>query len=308
MAAKLWEDTVVTALRDAQWMNCKGYALPKTIPPGFVKLDGNAESALGDLLYSSGERYYLIEVKSGRDEISTEWLDRDGKYNEKKIYSSLKDLWEELENAARYGDHDEMTRGFDFFMKSISCHHAAYWSSWTGDSGATGEVVLEPYIAACIDALDPEKLESDQGIRKWNNNSFRIGSNINGTLRGAKAIPVKNIFDENSLAFSVIEEGNILRVGSSISLGLPLREFQSYVDTLVDRAGDGILDLHAIVLTDSGTTFKLISSTSDLKSVFDPKAEPVKSPELKTQIILPAINPSVQPGIVKSTRRNPSMS
>ncbi|WP_146096096.1 hypothetical protein [Xanthomonas arboricola] len=40
MVAKLWEDTVVTALRDAQWMNCKGYALPQTFPPGFVKLDG----------------------------------------------------------------------------------------------------------------------------------------------------------------------------------------------------------------------------------------------------------------------------
>ncbi|QDI03231.1 hypothetical protein E4A48_05545 [Xanthomonas cerealis pv. cerealis] len=287
MAAKLWEDTVVTALRDAQWINCKGFALPQTFPPGFVKMDGNAESALGDLLYSSGERYYLIEVKSGRDEVPTEWIEK-GKYKEKVVYASLRTLWEELADASEKNrPKDKRDQLLDFFLKSISCHHVSYWNPWTAGGIATGEAVLEPYMVACLDLFDPEGPAKGKGMLKWNNNDFRIGSTVNGTLLGARAIPVRKIFHETSCAFSVKKINEKFHVVSATPLGLPLDEFESYINTLTDIADGEALDLHAIVLSNTGTTFKVVSTTDDLKSIFSPSAPPERSPEQKLEVLIP---------------------
>ncbi|MBV6887867.1 hypothetical protein KWH47_09960 [Xanthomonas campestris pv. spermacoces] len=297
MAAKLWEDTVVTALRDAQWMNCKGYALPQTFPAGFVKLDGNAESALGDLLYSSGERYYLIEVKSERNKIFSEWTDSDGNYKEKLVYSSLKERWDDLESAASTGKGAQK-KDFNFFIKSVSCHHIAYWNSWPCEKSSassrlsTGEVVLEPYMAACLDLFNPAGFRRNQGIRKWNKNDFRIGREINGTLLGARAIPVSKIFHENSRVFAVKKAGDKFQATAQGRLGLPFNEFQNYINAIVDRAGSEALDLHAIVLSSTGTTFKVVSTTEDLKSIFNPAVEPEKSPEQKLEVISPVLSQS----------------
>lgn len=84
--AKLWENTLMTALRDAQWFNKAPQAL---FPPFFIKLDGNPESALGDaLLDADGGRYFLIEVKATRDQITEEWVKR-GRFRPKRAYAKL---------------------------------------------------------------------------------------------------------------------------------------------------------------------------------------------------------------------------
>ncbi|WP_147424130.1 hypothetical protein [Xanthomonas campestris] len=288
MAAKLWEDTVVTALRDAQWMSCKGHALPQTFPPGFVKLDGNAESALGDLLYSSGERYYLIEVKSGRDEICSEWLDKDGKYKEKLVYSTLSHLWRELETFAAQRNSPEKELALKSIVQSTSCHHFAYWNEWTVGKFSTGEVVIEPYIAACLDLFDPDKVPKKSGIRRWNDNLFLLGKETNGEILAGKALSVQKMLSESSRCFAVATKHGGLHERNSYPIGLPFLEFQEYINTLTDNAGNGELDLHAIILSSSGRVFKSISSTADLRNVLNPDLLEVKSAEQKLKIIHPS--------------------
>jgi hypothetical protein len=56
---RIWEDTVILALRDLQWVKARPGR-----PAGLLKLDGNVETALGDAITSAGGRYFLFEFKS----------------------------------------------------------------------------------------------------------------------------------------------------------------------------------------------------------------------------------------------------
>lgn len=59
---KLWEDTIIIALRDYQWH--KAWTGNSRMPPAsLLKLDGNAESAMGDVLTSDDDRFFLFEFK-----------------------------------------------------------------------------------------------------------------------------------------------------------------------------------------------------------------------------------------------------
>lgn len=59
---KLWEDTIIIALRDYQWHKA-WTTVPRTPPASLLKLDGNAESAMGDVLTSEDDRFFLFEFK-----------------------------------------------------------------------------------------------------------------------------------------------------------------------------------------------------------------------------------------------------
>lgn len=67
---KPWEDTLILAFRDMQWIkkiqsqeHTRRQELAE--PPALmVKLDGNAETAAGDILAGINQRYFLFEFKS----------------------------------------------------------------------------------------------------------------------------------------------------------------------------------------------------------------------------------------------------
>lgn len=67
---KPWEDTLILAFRDMQWIKkiqnpeyTKRQELAK--PPALmIKLDGNAETAAGDILAGINQRFFLFEFKS----------------------------------------------------------------------------------------------------------------------------------------------------------------------------------------------------------------------------------------------------
>lgn len=67
---KPWEDTLILAFRDMQWIKkiqnpeyTEKQELAK--PPALmIKLDGNAETAAGDILAGINQRYFLFEFKS----------------------------------------------------------------------------------------------------------------------------------------------------------------------------------------------------------------------------------------------------
>ncbi|MDR0280639.1 MAG: hypothetical protein LBJ37_22435 [Paucimonas sp.] len=64
-----WEDTLILAFRDMQWIErVSNEALNRTelaqTPGLLLKFDGNAESAVGDVLASQDDRYFLLEFKA----------------------------------------------------------------------------------------------------------------------------------------------------------------------------------------------------------------------------------------------------
>jgi hypothetical protein len=93
-----WEDALILAFRDLQWIVkqeinstdvwqlvhelAKAKRIPelperlkellKIPPPLLAKLDGNAESASGDVLTAHNDRFFLLEFKSGRNKFHTE--------------------------------------------------------------------------------------------------------------------------------------------------------------------------------------------------------------------------------------------
>ncbi|CAM3098912.1 Uncharacterised protein [Ectopseudomonas mendocina] len=75
---KPWEDTLILAFRDMQWIRQIMNSSNKTLeglaqPPSLMaKLDGNAESAAGDILAGYRQRYFLLEFKSSASRFSTE--------------------------------------------------------------------------------------------------------------------------------------------------------------------------------------------------------------------------------------------
>lgn len=72
-----WEDALILAFRDMQWLKRIAdvkdrESLLAQIPELLIKLDGNAESAAGDVLASQNKRYFLLEFKSGTSGLSAE--------------------------------------------------------------------------------------------------------------------------------------------------------------------------------------------------------------------------------------------
>ncbi|USJ00836.1 hypothetical protein MUG10_00800 [Xanthomonas prunicola] len=276
---KLWEDTVVTALRDIQWMHALGKNLPSVTPPGFVKLDGNAESALGDVLYSANDKYFVIEVKSSVDDICTEWGGDSAKSKPKLVYQSLAERWHNLQDAVDLveastdpvgdGSYEKMMASVPFFQRSAACHMLCYWDKWKINGKEYGDVVVTPYLSGCLRVIDPKKHRGREYIDRHFDSDFLIGREVGGELSVAEVASLNVLFESGARAYCVNSNG-----GENVSwhkpLGLGIKAFQQYVDELVDQAGVDVPEMHGIVMNRSGTVFKLFSSLSELKHALVP--------------------------------------
>lgn len=270
---KLWEDTVVTALRDAQWINCKGKSPKAVAPSGFLKLDGNAESALGDVIYSANSRYYIIEVKSSSADISSEWTGGSAKGSpQKKVYSNLAARWHELEEAVddlgsgrNVEDiRKEIFKHTNFIQKSVSCHLFAYWEHWTVDDADVGQVVITPYLSGCLRNIDPKKFNGSPYINRHFDSDFLMGRNVGGDSYVAEVAALGLMFEDGARVFAVNTNGGE-NVSWSALLGLKLKDFQDYINELVGYSGDDVPEMHGIMMSDSGQVFEFFSSLSELK-------------------------------------------
>lgn len=106
-----------------------------------------------------------------------------------------------------------------------------------------------------------------------------------------KALAVQKMLSESYRGFAVAKKNGILHTKNSYPLGLPLPQFQDYINTLTDTAGKGELDIHAIVLSNTGRVFKAVSSTAELRNFLTPDLLETKSPEQKL-ILINQSNPS----------------
>jgi hypothetical protein len=73
MSTRLWEDTIILAIRDMQWIHALTSARPWPAR-SLIKFDGHPEEALGDLAMAQDQRFFLIEAKSSPSEFHTEWI------------------------------------------------------------------------------------------------------------------------------------------------------------------------------------------------------------------------------------------
>ncbi|MBB5876136.1 hypothetical protein [Xanthomonas sp. 3498] len=268
---RLWEDTVVTALRDAQWLRCARGRSPATaFPPGFVKLDGNAESAVGDVVYASGERYFVFEVKARRSGIRDEWIGRDDA-RPKLAYRSLAHFWKRLEDLSstdKNVDRAARFRLLRFFEFSLAGHHFAYWDEWEDDDGKlVGEIVVEPYVAACSALFDSTDETSPwQYLNPWPRNYFGLTWKEGADRLTSEVVSLDDALDsEVNICFS--EDG----CSPGRKVGLTLKELQAYVDNLIggDEEEEGIF---AVVMSDTGSFYRIAGSTRELAKIMKPSS------------------------------------
>jgi len=82
---RAWEDTLILSIRDLQWNTYIRGIYPQlttfnfqvlkerpVIQSPLLKLDGNAESAVGDFTMRDGERYFIFEAKADEEAFKTE--------------------------------------------------------------------------------------------------------------------------------------------------------------------------------------------------------------------------------------------
>ncbi|WP_044870082.1 hypothetical protein [Pseudomonas sp. LFM046] len=102
-----WEDTLILAFRDMQWIH-KIQHSTSTVkthlarPPGLmIKLDGNAEAAAGDVITSVGRRYFLLEFKSAASLFYTEKSKR--VHDLLNAIAYVRDDWQDLIGLSERG-------------------------------------------------------------------------------------------------------------------------------------------------------------------------------------------------------------
>jgi len=237
---------------------------------------------LGDVIYSAEERYYLIEVKGSRAGISSEWRIKD-RLNSKLAYKSLSSLWEQLEVLCSGGrgeraaeDRDTLTR---FFLSSFAAHHFAYWDEWENDQDKLGEIVLESYVPACARYFAESRDEGKGFIKPWPGNYFGFLRGMSNDAVASEVVGLSDIFSDRDLKVFISSSDE--SVQQKLKVGLPLQQFQKYVSYLVEDWNGEDESIFAVVLSNSGSFFKVIGSTKELKLLMDPKSDLYSSPRKK---------------------------
>lgn len=145
-----WEDTLILAFRDMQWVRKIQSATNTTTaelaePPSLLaKLDGNAETASGDVLTGCRGRFFLLEFKSSKSLCATE------KEN-KSVYKALTqpdlpELYRGLSNRGHYIVFPEIKAGHSQAHQSMLPIHSV-------------DLMCAPYLALTEDVSKELKAE-----------------------------------------------------------------------------------------------------------------------------------------------------
>lgn len=285
--ARLWEDTVVIALRDMQWLarakalkkeagsdgviNVEKMELKKLIPPGFVKLDGVSESSLADVVFKADDvRYFLIEVKPEAARVRDEWAKKKKAKNEKvdgdkkdvegngakKIYLRLVPLTENM-------DFSEMGLIPRELELSLAGHFFVYFDAHTDEEGVHGAIILDSYIAACNRAQRATE-EGSSWMMKKLPGEFLFDNGSNKVFRKIRA---GGLFSSGVKVVLSVNGKNVW----SDNIGLSKEDFQTYVRYLCNSAGDddNSPPIHALMLSSDGNFFKVVTSVNQLVSVLE---------------------------------------
>lgn len=316
--ADLWEDTIITAMRDQQWSNFMRWreerilkaiqknpellssildqripmaqaGLDTICPPGFVKFDGTAETKLSDVALKAGERFFLMEVKSTFSKVRTEWRQK-GKYLPKFMLQRLSELVECAEtNAQAEAMLDLCLRG----------HFATYWRPEEVSGGLRGAVASMPYVIACESARNGSDIAKRRGVRLSREFSPRIRI-ADYPDRSFKSIVFEDLMKG-------LGEMQLHEKQSHMPLGLDEAQFLKYTAFLCggdsngfelpsDRSVEARLHepLHLVSLSTVGTHMKVLGSTAHLATLLDGKFRP--SPRWGASANLQSSKPNVSRG------------
>jgi len=263
-----WEDTIIVALRDLQWIDRHAeLGMDVPIPSAFIKLDSTVEQTLGDLLLQQRERFYLFEVKSSETTISTEWLGR-----KKKVFNSLARFMKAMEKRP-----NEAFQFEDVLWTSLRCHHIAYWSEEIFDpSEPHGTILAQPYLTACSKREAP-------GFENPLLARFLIGEQKpygRGSGFVHKAIPVSALRRGRAhITEEVGEDGEYVNAEPT---GLSLSSFLAYLDFLLRWAEGGSTALNAIICSDEGIVERIRSVHELRRFLVRAKQKPMPSRKRET--------------------------
>lgn len=255
-----WEDTIVIALRDIQWMGQRGANRLAPRLPVFIKFDGPTEQTLGDLAYQQGERFYLFEVKSSHRAISSEW----NKIVKQKPRRKL--AFETLSALARKAvaspSSDDIWAAL---WTSLRCHHFVYWSDQLFNADDTlGNILVEPYISGCIrkGATRIDKASAMPAL-----SYCTAMKEQNGELSLAARLPFSAIRDQRGLVTTTDK----LDAKNIVPLGEDLPRFKAYLRFLVDSGGIGDGQINAVISSDRGRFTKIVTSIDQLGLELEPR-------------------------------------
>ena len=274
MSAKLWEDTVVTAIRDEKWLHAVRHRL--TTPPPQITLKGNAEQRLGDLLDITDDRFFLLEVKGTRQDIKSEWSTNNSKNNYQKDAYRAHLSW-----INSISDQQNKTN----LGLSLRCHFFAYWvefssieeeksipieqMTWRNLLNSGECVSIEPYALAC-QTFEKEQPE-DAKIKGFISNAcVGILNKNTESFICRQQIPISLIYEGLGYLIREDKSAPYSTAAESWQLGAKLQEFKGYLSALCGFAGNSLEPIHAIVMSSSGKFFRIKTTTADLKDLLDP--------------------------------------
>lgn len=304
--ADLSEMSVVLALRDWQWRRaiCLGVQ-----PEPVVGLSGNAEKKVGDGLTGINDRLFLFEIKAKRANINDEW-------NRSPIKRALSKL-ESLGTSFVIRDVENMLDEEEtHFHQSLQCHHFAFWApdfkrrpkNSAPDQPMPGTLYISPYflgvMAKCSNNI--WKL-----IRSKFNKSYGLGHCFD-RLPSDPPNSVRYIYDTESRLDEVGDQKTKLirrteALHSWSELGLPLEDFRKYVGYLCGKQ-DEQEAINVVIMDRDGKFFAHITSTNDLRSIFEPK-DPDPEWDLSTEVqakIAPAQLDRSKMGIAENEEPEPT--
>jgi hypothetical protein len=316
----LWEDTIVTALRDMQWLNIAAshydadnlIEMLQVYPPVFLKLDGNAESKIGDVAMKQDERFFLIEVKSEEHAIRDEWQAGRRKDEEKALLARLKGL---------PSDDEAM------FRLCLRGHLLTYWSGARKrptDIWVPGQIWAEPYYLGCArlrrncdvmqdvglpfpdddylleierEAAQPRDLRSiSEDLQRRLDTKTTTACSTRAGYQLAISATLLQVFSGKVRVGKRLESGHLWQPEA---LGLTRDEFEEYLRFLVPKGEEE--PLHAVALTTHGSFYRIVTDTAHLGALIDGKLGPER--RRTTEVMTHADEGDQSPSALKSSRR-----
>lgn len=266
--SSVWENSVVIALRDFQWMTSqRAYG-----PDVYVPLAGTVEANGADNIMSIVKRLHILEVKGQVTNIKSEWLRRRRGINvPKPVHIKLMKLVRDVVDGTGDAYSQEHLR------LSLQCHYFAYWAEKQKNDGPGifDRLCMAPYIFATLQYM----LRSNE-----------IGTFINSGFDSKEHCA--NVFKKLSLSYQIetragvhTEEIQIKFAGTSaiqlknmhgiLPIGLDGVLFEKYLTFLCGGAEKA--RMHAVVLSPINGYFRYVRKFSDILALL-PKPAPNPTP------------------------------
>ncbi len=263
--AKLWEISVVIALRDQQWL-----MRDTSMPMPAVNLSGNAESRLGDCLLTAHDRFFVIEIKPTTGQFSAEWKKKTVNGVEqfkKRAFASTLDLADRLNKS----NGNSAVQAQKDVLRSLLGHHFVYWDD------VEKSLCIQPYLSTVLAGYKAEQgmsnLSLSSSLRRVNNAfSLSLSQSANPTGSMIYTTCTAGVFSEiysKRLGIAVTATRN--QDSAWIPLGLLPRDFSDYLKSLCTKT-EGI---DVIILSDNGFTHEL-KSTEDITDFLTILSEKIK--------------------------------